>query len=84
MKILICGDRLWNDREAIKRELQRFNPETDTLIEGLANGADILAWAVGKELGFTVKSYNFPQVYMEVSDSNGDVISSQRPEGNKE
>lgn len=56
MILLICGSREWKDKDAILRELRQFgaNPETDTIIQGEARGADLLGKAAALELGFTL------------------------------
>jgi len=56
LKVLITGDRNWNNKTAIKRELSKFPPET-IIIHGGARGADKLAGEVAKELGFQVQEY---------------------------
>lgn len=55
MKVLICGDRNWQDRELIhswvdKLAYQGYN----TIIEGEARGADQISRELGEELWFTV------------------------------
>jgi len=54
MKILICGDRNWSNREVIKRELSKILGTNHVVIHGGANGADKLAGEVAKGLGFKV------------------------------
>lgn len=55
MKILICGDRNWSDKEAIRRVFSYFGIKpTDTLIEGEALGADTLAREVAQEKGCSI------------------------------
>ncbi len=64
MKVLVCGaaprrrtgDRGWTKREAIGRELIERPPLT-IIIEGEAEGADLLARDVAEELGFPVEPY---------------------------
>ena len=55
MKILICGDRDWTDKEFIKRIIEQFNPTE--IIEGEARGADSIARDIGEELGIIVHKY---------------------------
>lgn len=55
MLVLVCGDRNWNNRPAIVRELEKLNPREDSILHGGASGADALADEVGRSLGFSVK-----------------------------
>ena len=57
MLVLICGDRNWTNREAIRRELSKLNPADDTIMHGAARGADSIAGSEAKAMGFTVRSY---------------------------
>jgi len=53
--VLVCGDRNWTDKEAIKLCLTALrNQGYDTIIEGECRGADFLARIVAEELGYTV------------------------------
>lgn len=49
MRILVCGDRNWTDRDAIRTELELLHDERglSAVIHGAARGADRLAgeWA---------------------------------------
>ena len=64
MKVLVCGAAPrrrtgapgWTDREVIKRQLMKLPPHT-VIIEGEAEGADLLAKSVAEELGLTVEPY---------------------------
>ena len=53
MKVLVCGDRHWTDRVAIRDRLVRL-PEDSIIIHGGASGADTLAGEIAKAIGFTV------------------------------
>jgi hypothetical protein len=55
LKLLICGDRWWKDKELIKKYIEYFKPTV--LIEGEARGADTLARMVAEELGIPVEKY---------------------------
>jgi hypothetical protein len=59
MKLLICGDREWADKAAIKAKLQTIMLQYDTItvIHGAARGADTLAGEAAKELGMTVEEF---------------------------
>ena len=55
MRVLICGDRNWTDREKIKRRIiQLCLPPGSTIIHGGARGADVIAGEIGKSMGFEV------------------------------
>src|SRR3989442_15601754 len=46
MRVLICGDRKWTDAKLMYRAMHKLNGAEigpDTIIEGEANGADIMA-----------------------------------------
>jgi hypothetical protein len=55
LKLLICGDRWWKDKELIKKYIEYFKPTV--LIEGEARGADTLARMVAEELGIPIEKY---------------------------
>lgn len=56
MKILVTGDRLWSNEDAMRLTLEQYkNPhEAITLIEGEAPGADVMSAKVATEFGWTV------------------------------
>lgn len=54
MKIIVSGDRNWDDPELIARVILLLDPATDTLIEGEALGADTLARIEAEKRGITV------------------------------
>ena len=82
MLILICGDRNWIDRAAIRRELLHFKPTSDTIMHGAARGADRIAGEEAQDLGFTVRSY--PAKWDEYGKAAGpirnQVMLDQNPE----
>lgn len=55
-KILICGSRLERKgaRAVVENILARYNPKTDTVIQGGAPGVDAVAAAVAQARGFHV------------------------------
>lgn len=55
MRILVCGDRNWTDKETIRKFLLEYNPTV--VIEGEARGADSLAREVAEEEGIVVEKY---------------------------
>ena len=65
MRILICGDRNYQNKEKIKQCLQDVmkefnidnNWEHNYIIHGCAKGADTIGGEVGKELDFDIIEY---------------------------
>lgn len=69
MRILICGDRNWTDREKIAQQLRiihvfavwayagRGGLQNVKIIHGAARGADRIAGEEAAKLGFVVKAY---------------------------
>lgn len=55
-KILVTGDRNWDDIPRVVEELKGYRPGT-ILIHGACRGADIICAAVGEAFGFIVKGY---------------------------
>lgn len=55
MRLLVCGDRNWTDKEAIKTRLRYFKP--DVVIHGKARGVDRLAGEAAEELGIPVIAF---------------------------
>lgn len=53
MKIIVCGDRGWTDKEKIRQRLALL-PKDCIIIEGEQRGADLLAREVAEELGMKV------------------------------
>jgi hypothetical protein len=54
MNVLVCGDRNWDNKEAIMRQLRKIRETYDwvVLIHGGARGADTLAAEAARELEF--------------------------------
>lgn len=57
MRVLVCGDRHWNDYKIIRRELLNF-PKGTVVIHGNAKGADSIAGAITLELGLKEEKYD--------------------------
>ncbi len=55
LRILVCGDRRWEDRETIEKVLGEYLPST--VVHGACRGADTIAGEVARELGCHVVSY---------------------------
>lgn len=56
MKVLVTGDREWDDYETIMAALSRY-PTGTILINGACRGADVICGATGEALGFVVRYY---------------------------
>ena len=58
MRVLVCGDRNWTDRQTILHRLSAItSDEPITIIAGGARGADTLAVYAAQELGYQYKEY---------------------------
>lgn len=55
-KILVTGDREWDDIPCVVKELKIYRPGT-ILVHGACRGADTVCAAVAEALGFIVRSY---------------------------
>lgn len=55
IRLLICGDRLWNDYELIKSYVLKYKPSV--LIEGGARGADTLAHQAARHYRVQIITY---------------------------
>lgn len=59
MRLLICGDRNWDNYELIFLALRRIqeNVHIECVIQGEARGADSLARLAAEQIGIPVKKY---------------------------
>ena len=59
MKVLICGDREWDDREKIRGELRALRKTWDVLeiCEGECRGADTIAREEAERMGIPVRPF---------------------------
>lgn len=73
MRLLICGDRKWNDYEMIANALREIRPSL--LIEGEANGADIISRIEAEILGIPV--LKFPADWNKYGKSAGPIRNTQ-------
>lgn len=60
MKVLFCGDRNWTSAKSIRRELEQLPPDT-VIIDGMARGADSIAFYEAQKLG--LKSERYPALW---------------------
>jgi YspA, cpYpsA-related SLOG family len=73
MRLLVCGDRNWDDFRAVKREIKRRMPEV--VIEGEAPGADTMARLAAEELGIPVLP--FPAQWEKFGRAAGPIRNTQ-------
>jgi hypothetical protein len=73
MRILICGDRNWLDKQMIKDLLFKLDPEV--VIEGECKGADNLAKISAEELG--IKVAKFPANWQKYGRAAGPIRNGQ-------
>lgn len=74
MRVLICGDRGWTDKDAIRNVLAGLEDVTH-VIEGEARGADTLAREVADEFGITVLP--FPAKWTQYGRAAGPIRNKQ-------
>ena len=58
MRILFCGDRLWEEEELIRLVLEGYDPETTIIVHGNAPGADRIAARLAYNMGFKVEPHS--------------------------
>lgn len=76
MKVLICGDRHWTDRELIRSWLSKLQDwGYDTVLEGKASGADSIAGEEAKLMGMTV--LEFPAEWQRYGRAAGPIRNRQ-------
>ena len=75
MKILICGDRNWNDFKKVEEKLNEFNCAEDIIITGGCRGADKIAEYLGKKKGFKVEVY--PADWLKYGKGAGPIRNKQ-------
>jgi hypothetical protein len=72
-RLLVFGDRNWDNFRAVKREIERRMP--GVIIEGEAKGADTLARLAGEDLGIVV--LQFPAKWSEYGRAAGPIRNRQ-------
>lgn len=70
MKVLVCGDRNWINKEVVKRRLLEL-PSNTIIIEGGCRGADLIAREVALEIGLEV--VEFPAVWNKYGNAAGPI-----------
>jgi hypothetical protein len=71
-RICVCGDREWGSKAAIKREMEKFDPQETTLIHGAAPGADSIAAELAVKLGW-VKIEAYPAQWADYGRAAGPI-----------
>lgn len=56
MRVLICGDRNWNDTRHIEQFIESL-PPTTTIVEGDCRGADRISGYYARKHGLTVEAH---------------------------
>jgi hypothetical protein len=56
MKVLVCGDRFWTDKDKIRARLAQL-PAGTIILHGAARGADSIAAGIAQSLGFEVRAF---------------------------
>ena len=74
MRVLVCGDRNWSDREFVFDHLQMVPPDT-VIIHGNCRGADKLADSVARQLRLTV--IPFPAKWRKFGHAAGPIRNEQ-------
>lgn len=74
MKVLVTGDREWDDVETVVAVLSLL-PKGTVVVHGAARGADTIAGLVAKELGFSVVEY--PADWKKFGKSAGPIRNRQ-------
>lgn len=80
MKVLVCGDRNWQDKEVMRRRLASL-PLRSTVIHGAARGADRMAGELAPTLGHLV--WEFPADWARYGRAAGPIRNRQMLEEGK-
>lgn len=75
MRVLICGDRNWNDKESIGKTIDSLEKKPTTIIHGGAKGADSLGAECASERGIPI--IKFPAEWTKYGKSAGYVRNQQ-------
>lgn len=69
MRLLVCGDRNWNDFATILAKIASLQPEV--VIQGLAKGADWMAKCSARQIG--IPCIDFPANWNEYGKAAGPI-----------
>ena len=56
MRVLVCGSRTWKDTAPVWARLRDLNPD-DMILEGGADGADLIAAVAASKLGLDRRTF---------------------------
>jgi hypothetical protein len=74
MRVLICGDRNWNNFEVVEKFILSLSKDT-VIIEGDCRGADKIAGYIGRKHGYDV--IPFPAKWKEYGNRAGPIRNQQ-------
>ena len=57
MRVLVCGDRNWLNKNLVMEKLKSLSSQVEVVIEGEARGADTFGRICAQELGIPVEKY---------------------------
>lgn len=82
LRVLVCGDRFWEDKDMILNALSRLGPSNiEVVIEGECRGADLMGKESAEELGIPV--LKFPAKWDRYKKAAGPIRNQQMlDEGN--
>lgn len=75
MKVLVCGDRNWNNKTRLWEMLDAYSKDIDLIIEGDACGADRMSREWGNDRGLMVMT--FPADWNTYGKSAGPIRNRQ-------
>ena len=73
-RVLICGDRNWDDYEAIDNFVKKL-PVGSVVIQGMCRGADMMARQSALKYGFEVEDY--PADWFKLGNAAGPIRNKQ-------
>lgn len=75
MKILICGSRHFKDYELLEKVLDEYEGRINTIIHGMARGADILGGKYAKL--HSIEVLEFPALWGQYGNRAGPIRNAQ-------
>lgn len=77
MRVLICGDRNWANRDAIWDAILKYCKPGDTIIHGAARGADSIAGEIGNMMASKLTVLPFPADWAQYGKAAGPIRNQQ-------